>query len=127
MSDPRLIPADEARETLREVQEPKVNLPWSNAWVGDLAHTVVEQAAQIEQLDTALGAVAPQSLAQGRKLRRQAAQIERVREVLHRIEQADEQAQHDWDTNYNPDSQHEALAYSMAAQWLEEALGDTEH
>lgn len=80
---------------------------------------------RITQLENELSAVAAHSLAQGKRLRAQAQQLERVREALHRIEQADEQAQHDWDTNYNPDSQNEAMAYSLAAQWLEEALGDT--
>lgn len=98
MPDPRMIPADEARGTLREVKEPTINLAWSPTHVGNLAHTVVKQAAQIE----------------------------RVRDVLHRIEQADEQAQHDWDTKADMFAQGAAMAYSMAAQWLEEALEDTD-
>ena len=57
MSDPRLIPADEARETLKEAQEPTTNLPWSDPWVGDLAYTVIAQADQIERLQCALKAV----------------------------------------------------------------------
>lgn len=52
-------------------------------------------------------------------------QIERVWEVLRRIEKADEQAQHDWETKADMVAQGAAMAYAMAAQWLEEALGET--
>lgn len=52
-------------------------------------------------------------------------QIERVREALRRIEKAGEQEQHDWDTKADMFAQGAAMAYAMAAQWLEEALGET--
>lgn len=51
-------------------------------------------------------------------------QIERVREALRRIEKAGEQEQHDWDTKADMFAQGAAMAYAMAAQWLEEALGE---
>lgn len=95
MSDPRMIPADEAQRVLDKISR---GLTITDLDVPGLAHTVIEQAAQIE----------------------------RVRKVLRKIERADEQAQHDWDTKADMWAQGAAMGHSMAAQWLEEALGDTD-
>lgn len=99
MSDPRMISKDAAKRWKSHIEASRMtgNSEYRHWW------TIVALHEQVE---------------------RQAVQFERVRKTLRRIERADEQAQHDWDTKADMFAQGAAMGYSMAAQWLEEALGD---
>ena len=99
MPDPRMIPADDARVTIEASGHVSSDgYSWPDNYVLDLAHTVIEQAAQIE----------------------------RVRKALLQMEDYSAQAQYEWDTKADMLAQGAGMGYSMSAQWLEEALGDTD-
>lgn len=98
MSDPRMISAGEARESLAGIKNGPQRRAAGTEQIVDLLETIIAQAAQID----------------------------RAREVLAWVEQAENREYDDWTRTADTHHRDSALAYTQAATWLRYALGDTD-